>query len=94
MTDQRFNQPPPSRPLLRIDADALLPDTFRYAEERFRRARHLLESLEGADDCDIRKISQAALLLLDDGCCVMDLLERRLEGIEQQRAEPSPSDPL
>jgi hypothetical protein len=55
MTDQRFNQPLPNRPLLRIDADALLPDTFRYAEERFRRARHLLESLEGADDCDIRR---------------------------------------
>jgi hypothetical protein len=83
MTDQRFNQPLPNKPLLRIDAGALLPDTFRYAEERFRRARHLLESLEVADDCDIRKVSQAALLFLDDGCCVMDLLESRREGIER-----------
>ncbi|WP_426149882.1 hypothetical protein [Pseudomonas sp. DC3000-4b1] len=83
MTDQRFNQNFSKRPLLRVEADALFPETFRYAEERFRSARHLLASLEGADDCDIRRISQAAHLLLEDGCRVMDVIEERLDEVVQ-----------
>ncbi|WPP01414.1 hypothetical protein SFA35_08660 [Pseudomonas sp. HR96] len=64
--------------ILHIDAEASLPDMLDFADHRFRMARQLLASLEGADDCDLRQVSNAARVLLEDGCGVMGLIEERL----------------
>lgn len=62
---------------------APLETLFTHADQRIRLARHLLECLEGADACDKPHLTEAARLLLDDGCEVMATMEKQvLEWVE------------
>jgi hypothetical protein len=66
------------RPVMHIDSQAPLDFLFASADRRIRMARHLLETLDGADDCDVRSIANAALLLLSDGCDALGVVEKQV----------------
>ncbi|WP_341523270.1 hypothetical protein AABC73_08940 [Pseudomonas sp. G.S.17] len=65
-------------PILHIDSQAPLDFLFASADRRIRMARHLLECLEGADDCDVRYMANAALMLLSDGCDTLAAVEKQV----------------
>ena len=65
-------------PVLHIDSQAPLDFLFASADRRIRMARHLLECLEGADDCDVRYMANAALMLLSDGCDTLAAVEKQV----------------
>ncbi|WP_238930713.1 MULTISPECIES: hypothetical protein [Pseudomonas] len=70
-------------PCLAIDSHAPLADLHNNALLRIRVATELLESfarneMMGADGQDLQCVSQAAALLLRDGCDVLDVLGRQL----------------
>jgi hypothetical protein len=67
-----------NNPVLHIDSQAPLGFLFASADRRIRMARHLLEWLEGADDCDVRYMANAALMLLSDGCDALDAVEKQV----------------
>ena len=72
-------------PALLIDRNAPLDVLHANAAARILAVTHLLESvsrLEGfnADSVDLKHITQAAALLLRDGCDLMDALGRRLQA--------------
>jgi len=69
-----------------LDTDAPLTDILNYADQRLNLARHVLASLEGADECDYRHLARAAQVLLEDGCGVMGAIERRID--QQVTAQP------
>ena len=66
--------------VLHLDSHAQLADLCRVADQRLNLARHVLAALEGADECDYRYLARAAQVLLEDGCGVMGVIERRVEG--------------
>lgn len=68
----------PQRPVLQVDTHAPLEHLYATADSRIRMARHLLECIEGADDCDVRHIASSALMLLGDGCAAMAAVERHI----------------
>lgn len=65
-------------PVMHLDSHAPLEFMFASADRRIRMARHLLETLDGADDCDVRYIANAALLLLSDGCDALTVVEKQV----------------
>lgn len=65
-------------PVMHLDAQAPLEFVFASADRRIRMARHLLDCLDGTDDCDVRHIANAALMLLSDGCDAMAVVERHM----------------
>ncbi|WP_457356782.1 hypothetical protein [Pseudomonas sp. TE3610] len=74
---------------MHLDTDAALGDIFSFADQRLNLARHVLASLEGADECDYRLLARAAQVLLEDGCAVMGAIERRVvDGDGPQRRLP------
>ncbi len=81
--DSRFSALPSSltqSPVVHLDTQAALSDIFGFADQRLNLARHVLAALEGADECDYRYLARAAQVLLEDGCGVMGVIERRVEG--------------
>jgi len=66
--------------VLHLDSHAQLADLCTVADQRLNLARHVLAALEGADECDYRHLARAAQVLLEDGCGVMGVIERRVEG--------------
>lgn len=65
-------------PVMHIDSQAPLDFLFASADRRIRMARYLLETLDGADDCDVRCIANAALMLLSDGCDALKVVEKQI----------------
>ncbi|MCD5990893.1 hypothetical protein K3169_10000 [Pseudomonas phytophila] len=63
---------------MHIDSQAPLDFLFASADRRIRMARYLLETLDGADDCDVRCIANAALMLLSDGCDALTVVEKQI----------------
>ncbi|WP_455923609.1 hypothetical protein [Pseudomonas putida] len=92
MNNDRFNPIPTSlcpSPVIHLDTNAPLSDIFNFADQRLNLARHVLASLEGADECDYRLLARAAQVLLEDGCGVMGAIERRVvDGDGPQRRLP------
>lgn len=89
MTIERFKPISTSlsnSPVVHLDTQAALSDIFSFADQRLNLARHVLAALEGADECDYRHLARAAQVLLEDGCGVMGVIERRVEG----RDKPQP----
>jgi hypothetical protein len=66
-----------NNPVMHIDGDAPLEFLFASADRRIRMAQHLLGSLDGADDGDVRLIANAALMLLSDGCDALAVVEHQ-----------------
>ncbi len=94
--DSRFTALPSSttqRSVVHLDTAAPLQDIFNFADQRLNLARHVLASLEGADECDYRVLARAAQVLLEDGCGVMGAIERRVvDGDGPQRRLPGRPD--
>lgn len=65
-------------PVMHIDSHAPLDFLFASADRRIRMARYLLETLDGADECDVRCITNAALMLLSDGCDALTVVEKQI----------------
>jgi hypothetical protein len=65
-------------PVMHIDSQAPLEFLYASADRRIRMAQHLLETLEGADECDVRYIANAALVLLSDGCDALSAVEKQV----------------
>ncbi|WP_122664842.1 hypothetical protein [Pseudomonas viridiflava] len=65
-------------PVMHMDTQAPLDFLFASADRRLRMARHLLETLDGADECDVRCIANAALMLLSDGCDALTVVEKQI----------------
>lgn len=65
-------------PVMHIDSHAPLDFLFASADRRIRMARYLLETLDGADECDVRCIANAALMLLSDGCDALTVVEKQV----------------
>ncbi len=65
-------------PVMHIDSQAPLDFLFASADRRIRMACYLLETLDGADECDVRCIANAALMLLSDGCDALTVVEKQI----------------
>lgn len=72
-------------PVMHLDTEAPLPYLFACADRRFRMARSLLDYVQTAEDSEVRHLVNVALLLLEDGCDTMRIVEQHVASPKRGR---------
>jgi hypothetical protein len=68
--------------VLFINPDAPLPDLHHFAVQRLRAVKDLMNSLSDAKEPDTASLANAAYLLLQDSCEVLEVMEVRLDKLK------------
>ncbi|WP_339438690.1 hypothetical protein [Pseudomonas sp. EA_15y_Pfl1_P104] len=80
-------------PVLLINADATLVDILGCADRRIRAIGKLMTTLScmtacTSDESDLFQIADMASLLLDDGCSLLSVAQRKAMTDAQMMSEP------